>query len=121
MSGATRFARYRLRSLLMLITVVAIVLGFVRLRPSSTVNVELHANGSASIAGKKVDLPAMQQCLEAELATRRRWLIEGSVVVQADRDASFKALSGVLESARRAGAPKLAISAKDYPNPANRP
>jgi biopolymer transport protein ExbD len=121
MSSATRFARYRLRSLLILTTVVAIILGIARLRPSSVIAVDVHADGSVAIAGRQVPPQALQHRLESELARRRRWLMDGTVVVEVDRDASFKAFKAVIENAGMAGSSKVSITAKNSSPPAARP
>jgi biopolymer transport protein ExbD len=121
MPDATRFVRYRLRSLLILTTVIAIVLGFARLRPSSTIPVNIQADGSIAIAGLPVAPQALQQRLETELADRRRWFVDGTVVVQADREAKFQSLSAVVQAARLAGSSQIAITAQDIPKPATQP
>jgi biopolymer transport protein ExbD len=112
MSSVARYTRYHIRSLWVLTTVVAIVLGFLRLRPSPVIRVDLSADGSVAIAGQGVAQEAMQKRLEAELASRRRWLMDGSVVIAADREASFKAFSAVVENPGLAGCSKVTIMAK---------
>jgi len=121
MSGVTRFARYRLRSLLILTTVIAILLGIARLRPTPVIAVAVSADGTVAISGRQIPPQALEERLEAELASRRRWFMDGSVVLEVDREVSFKALQAVIENPGLAGSSKVSIAARHSARPVVRP
>jgi biopolymer transport protein ExbD len=112
MSSVTRFTRYHIRSLLILTTIVAIVLAVFRLRPSPTVTVDVSGDGSIAIAGQRVAPEALQNRLEAELASRRHWMMNGNVVIETDREVSFNTFKAVVENPGLAGSSRVTILAK---------
>ena len=73
--------RYRLRTVLLVLTVVAVLLAAWRIRPSPILQVRVTSDGTAEIHEKEVPIGSLDALFRHERRVRRLWWMKGKVTI----------------------------------------
>lgn len=101
--------RFTIRSLLIVILLVACFLAVWRTRPSPTLSVQLTSRGIALVDGDKVSMYRLSDVLRREGERRQFWFVRGALIIKADRSTKFGMIKNVVDLGKKAGFARLTV------------
>ena len=100
-----------LRSLLVVTTLLGIALAIWCGHPSPLVKVKVTSTGSAIVNEREVPVSSLDEALEHEHQTRKRWLVDCTVELNADSMVAVADIQNIIANCRDAGFEKFVLRA----------
>ena len=104
-----RMHQFSLRTLLLGVTICALLLFIWTLRPPAELTIKLSGIKTAIVDNDEVELADLNSRIEQELWLRRLWRLQPYIILQADSQVSSSQFTELISSTQKRGVKKFQI------------
>ena len=102
-------ARFTIASLLALLLLCAVVFAVVAARPSRTIRVTAHSNGSFTFESQSCSADELKTLVSDAISRRRRWLLDPRALIEVEPEVSFASVPKLMHAVASAGCEEVQL------------